>query len=55
MKFKTLITYIFLSFCLVNNNSVNDIQSCYLCNNTQNNFNQLLENIQEDNPFILLK
>ena len=51
MKLKALLTYILLSICININICYNDIQSYYFCNNTQNNFNQLLENIQEDNNF----
>ena len=51
MKFKVFCAYTFLSICLINNNCFNDIQSYSFCNNTQNNFNQLIENIQKDDPY----
>jgi len=51
MKFKTFLTSIFLSIFISNIICYNDTQSYYFCNNTQNNLNQLTENIQEDNNF----
>ena len=54
MKLEILIIFIILSIYSTNNNYSNDIKSYYYCNDTQNNLNKLIENIQEDDSYNIL-